>query len=207
MKPLCLARFLLVVLFISGCQGGGESIKVRIQHAGSADDSTSSPLTVEVSPFNDRRPSSEHLGLRTLAGGGKRYFDVLDGTLSQRMTSSFVDFLNQAGFSASTANGTGSADVRIEGAIQKFAVQATDEALSTLLEVDAVMAFKVHNAVDKSTIRVAVGVGETDNTVFFTAKDMEKLIGEVLAEGFEEFLEQTEAQGQALKFRFLGESS
>lgn len=206
MKLLCLAGFLLAVLFISGCQGTGEIVKLRVQHLESEVDSKGSPLTVAVSPFDDRRQSSEHLGMLE-RGGGKTYFDVMDGTLSQRVTSSFVDFLNQTGFSASPANGTGSAHVRIEATIQKFAVQASDEPLSTVLEVDTVMAFTVHNAADKSTVRVAIGVGETDNQVFFSKEDMEKLIGEVLAEGFEEFLEKTEVQGQALKFRLPEESS
>ena len=206
MKPLCLAGFLLAVLFISGCQGTGEIVKLRIQHLESEVDSKGSPLTVAVSPFDDRRQSSEHLGMLE-RGGGKTYFDVMNGTLSQRVTSSFVDFLNQTGFVASPANGTGSADVRIDATIHKFAVRASDEPLSTLLEVDTVMAFTVHNAADKSTVRVAIGVGETDNEVVFSKKDMEKLIGEVLAEGFEEFLEKTQVQGQVLKFRLPEESS
>ena len=207
MKPLCLAGFLLAVLFISGCQGTGEIVKLRIQHVESAIDSKGTPLTVAVSPFDDRRPSSEHLGMRTRGGGGQTYFDVMDGTLRQRVTNSFVDFLNQAGFAASPANGTESPNVRVEAIIQKFAVQATDEPLSTLLEVDTIMAFTVHNAADESTVRVAIGVGETDNQVFFTKEDMEQLIGEVLAEGFEEFLEKTEVQGQVLKFRLPEGSS
>ena len=141
-------------------------------------------------------------------GGGKTYFDVMDGTLSQRVTSSFVDFLNQSGLSASPANGTGATtDVSIEPAIQKFKVQATDKSLSTFLEVDTIMAFTVHNAADESTVRIAVAVGGTDHEVLFSKEDMEKLIGEVLAEGFEEFLEKTEVQGQALKFRLPEESS
>lgn len=206
MKPLCLAGFLLAVLFISGCQGTGEIVKLRIQHVETAVDSQGSPLTVAVSPFDDRRQSSGHLGMRA-HGGGKTYFGVMDGTLSQRVTSSFVDFLNQAGFSASPANGTGSTTVSIEPAIQKFQVQATDKTLSTFLEVDTIMAFTVHNAADESTVRIAVAVGGTDHEVLFAKEDMEELIGEVLAEGFEEFLEKTEVRGEALKFRLPEESS
>ena len=207
MKPLCLAGFLLAVLFISGCQGTGEIVKLRIQHVESEVDSKGSPLTVAVSSFDDRRQPSEHLGIRTRGGGGQTYFDVLNGTLSQRVTSSFVDFLNQAGFSASPANGAGSTDVNIEATIRKFKVQATDKPLSTFLEVDTIMAFTVRNATDESTVRIAVAVGGTDHEVFFAGEDMEKLIGEVLAEGFKEFLEKTEVQGQALKFRLAEESS
>ena len=207
MKPLCLAGFLLAALFISGCQGTGKIVKLRIQHVESAVDSKGSPLTVSVSPFDDRRQSSEHLGMRARGGGGQTYFDVMDGTLSQRVTSSFVDFLNQAGLSASPANGAGPADVSIEPTIQKFTVRATDRPLSVFLEVDAVMAFTVHNAADESTVRIAIGVGGTDNEVFFSEKDLEELIGEVLAEGFEEFLEKVEVQGQVLKFRLPEESS
>lgn len=207
MKPLCLAGFLLAVLFISGCQGTGEIVKLRIQHIESAVDAKSSSLTVAVAPFTDKRQSSGHLGMRTRGGGSQTYFDVMDGTLSQRVTNSFVDFLNQAGFSASPANGAGSANVRIESDIQKFTVQATDKPLSTFLEVDTVMAFTVHNADDDSTVRIAVGVGKTDHEVVFAKEDMEELIGKVLGEGFEEFLEKTEVQGQVLKFRLPEESS
>ena len=207
MKPLCLAGFLLAVLFISGCQGTGEIVKLRIQHVESEVDAKDSPLTVAVSPFDDQRQSSEHLGMRTRGGRGATYFDVMDGTLSQRVTSSFVDFLNQAGFSTSPANGTGSADVKIEPAIQKFTVQVADKSLSTFLEVDTIMAFTVRNAADDSTVRIAVGVGGTDNEVFFAKRDLEKLIGEVLAEGFEEFLEKLDVQGQTLKFRLPQEAS
>lgn len=207
MKPWCLTGFLLAVLFISGCQGTGQITKLRIQHVESAVESTASPLTVAVSPFDDKRQPSEHLGMRVRGGGSETYFDVMDGTLSQRVTNSFVDFLNQAGFSAAPANGAGSANVRIEPAIQKFKVEATDKPLATYLEVDTIMAFTVHNAADESTVRIAVGVGGTDHEVFFSEKDMEKLIGEILTEGFEEFLEKVEVQGEALKFRLPEEIS
>ena len=43
--------------------------------------------------------------------------------------------------------------------------------------------------------------------MFFSEKDLEKLIGEVLTEGFEEFLEKVEVQNQALKFRLPEEAS
>lgn len=207
MKPLCLAGFLLAVLFISGCQGTGEIVKLRVQHFESEVDSQGSPLTVAVSPFDDRRQSSEHLGTRTRNGGSPTYFNVMNGTLSQQLTSSFVAFLNQAGFVASPVNGNGSTDLKIDATIHKFAVQASDKPLSTFLEVDTVMAFTVHNAADKSTVRVSIGVGETDNQIVFTAKDMEQLIGQVLAESFEEFLEKTEVQGQTLKFRLPEKTS
>ena len=206
MKPWRLTGLLLAVLFISGCQGPGQITKLRIQHIESAVESSSPPLAVTVSPFNDKRPTSDHLGMR-IRGGGKTYFDVLDGTLSQRVTSSFVNFLNQAGLSAAPANGAGSASVRIEPTIQKFKVEATDEALATHIEVDTILAFTVHNAADESTVRIAVGVGGTDHEVFFSEKDMEKLIGEVLTEGFEEFLEKVDVQGEALKFRLPEEAS
>ena len=198
--------FLLAILFISGCQGHGQITKLRIQHVGSEVESKGSPLTVAVSPFDDQRQPSEPLGIRNPRGGGEAYFDVMDGTLSQRVTSVFIDFLNQAGFSAARANGAGSADVRIEPTIL-LKVQATDQLLTTFLEVDTIMAFTVHNAADESTVRIAIRVGETDHAVFFTGEAMEKLIGEVLDEGFEEFLEKVEVQGQALKFRFAEESS
>lgn len=206
MKPLRLIGFLLAVLFIAGCQASGQITKLRIQHVESAVESKGSSLTVAVSPFDDKRQASEHLGMRIRGGGGGTYFDAMDGTLSQRVTSSFIDFLNQAGFSAAPANG-GSPNVRIEPTIQKFKVQATDKLLATSFEVDTIMAFTVHNATDESTVRIAVGVGGTDHDVFFSEKDLEKLIGEVLTEGFEEFLEKIEVQGQALKFRLPEEAS
>lgn len=207
MKRLCFAGFLLVGLFLSGCHGGGEIVKLRIQHVEPDVDSKGATLTVAVSPFDDQRQASDHLGLRIHRGGGKTYFDVMDGTLSQGVTGSFVHFLNQSGFSAAPAEGIESADVRIEPAIKKFRVQATDRSLSSFLEVDAIMAFTIHNSADESTVRIAIGVGGTDSEVFFTEEDMEKLIGEVLAEGFEELLEKTEVREQALKFHLLEKSS
>lgn len=207
MKPWCLTGFLLAVLFIFGCQGPGQITKLRIQHVESAVESKGSPLTITVSPFDDKRQPSEHLGTRIRGGGNKTYFDVMNGTLSHRVTNSFVDFLNQAGFSAVQVKGAGSANVRIEPTIQKFKVEATDKSLATHLEVDMIMAFTVHNATDESTVRIAVGVGGTDHEVFFSEKDLEKLIGEVLTEGFEEFLEKVEVQGEALKFRLPEEAS
>ena len=207
MKPWCLTGFLLAVLFIFGCQGPGQITKLRIQHVESTVESKGAPLTIAVSPFDDKRQPSEHLGTRIRGGGGKTYFDVMDGTLSQRVTNSFVDFLNQAGFAAVQVNGTGSAKVRIEPTIQKFKVETTDKPLATHLEVDTIMAFTVHNAADESTVRIAVGVGGTDHEVFFSEEDLEKLIAEVLTEGFEEFLEKVEVQGEALKFRLHEEAS
>ena len=207
MKRLCLAGYLLAALFLLGCQGVGEIIKLRIQHIEPEADSKGAALTVAVSPFEDQRQASDHLGLRIHREGDKTYFDLTDGTLSQIVTRSFTHFLNQSGFSASLPQGAESADVRIEPVIKKFEVQSTDQSFSSLLEVDAIMGFTIHNAADGSTVRIAVGVGGTHNAVFFTRGNMEKLIGEVLAEGFEEFLEKTEVQGKAIKFRLLEESS
>lgn len=207
MKPWCLTGFLLAVLFMFGCQGPGQITKLRIQHVESAVESQGSPLTVAVSPFDDKRQPSEHLGTRIRGGGGETYFDVMEGTLSQRVTNSFVDFLNQAGFSAVPVNGAGSANVRIEPTIRKFKVEATDGSLATHLEVDTIMAFAVHNTADESTVRIVVGVGGTDHEVFFSEKDLEKLIAEVLTENFEEFLEKVEVQGGALKFRLPEKAS
>ncbi len=207
MKPLCLAGFLLTVLFMSGCHGTGETMKLQIRHVESAvDSSKGAPLTVAVSPFDDQRQSSEHLGTRT-HGNATTYFDVMDGTLSKGVTSSFVDFLNQAGFQATPANGAGSTDIRIEPTIQRFKVRAIDKPLSTFFEVDATLAFAIHNSADNTIVRIAVGAGGTDHDVFFKKEDMETLIGEVLSEGFEEFLEKVEVRGQALKFHFPEESS
>ncbi|MCY3955379.1 MAG: hypothetical protein OXF47_05235 [Nitrospira sp.] len=197
----------MAVLFMFGCQGPGQITKLRIQHVESTVESKESSLTVAVSPFDDKRQPSEHLGTRVRGGGGETYFDVMEGTLSQRVTNSFVDFLNQAGFSAVRVNGADSANVRIEPTIQKFKVEATDKSLATYLEVDTIMAFTVHNAADESIVRIAIGVGGTDHEVFFSEKDLEKLIGEVLTEGFEEFLEKVEVQGEALKFRLPEETS
>ncbi|MCY4132336.1 MAG: hypothetical protein OXF39_06785 [Nitrospira sp.] len=197
----------MAVLFMFGCQGPGQITKLRIQHVESTVEAKESPLTVAVSPFDDKRQPSEHLGTRVRGGGGETYFDVMEGTLSQRVTNSFVDFLNQAGFSAVPVNGADSANVRIEPTIQKFKVEATDKSLATYLEVDTIMAFTVHNAADESIVRIAIGVGGTDHEVFFSEKDLEKLIGEVLTEGFEEFLEKVEVQGEALKFRLPEETS
>ncbi len=207
MKHLCLAGFLLAGLLLSGCHGSGEIAKLRVQHVESEVDSKGATLTVAVSPFDDQRQASDHLGRRIHRGGGETYFDVMDGTLSQGVTSSFVHFLNQSGFSASPAKDIESADIRIEPAIKKFRVQATDRLLSAFLEVDAIMAFTIHNSADESTVRIAIGVGGTDSDVFFTENDLEKLIGEVLAEGFEELLEKTEIREQALKFHLFEKSS
>lgn len=206
MKPWCLTGFLLAVLFMFGCQGPGHITKLRIQHVNSAVESQGSPLTVAVSPFDDKRKPSEHLGTR-VRGGGETYFDVMEGNLSQRVTDSFVDFLNQAGFSAVPVTDAGSANVRIEPTIKKFKVEATDGSMATHLKVDTIMAFAVHNAADESTVRIVVGVGGTDHEVFFSKKDLEKLIAEVLTEGFEEFLEKVEVQGKALKFRLPEKAS
>ena len=207
MKQLCFAGFLLAGLFLSGCHGSGEIVKLRIQHVESEIDSKGTGLTVAVSPFDDQREAAEHLGLRIHQGGSKTYFDVMEGTLGQNVTSSFVYFLNQSGFSAFPVEGIESADIRIEPAIKKFSVQATDRLLSSFLEVDAIMAFTIYNSADESTVRIAIGVGGTDKNAFFAENDLEKLIGEVLAEGFEEFLEKTEIRGRALKFHLLEESS
>ena len=143
MKPLCLAGFLLGSSVYFRMSRDWRNCQITYPARRSAVDSKGSPLTISVSPFDDRRQSSEHLGMRARGGGGQTYFDVMDGTLSQRVTSSFVDFLNQAGLSALPANGAGPADVSIEPTIQKFTVRATDRPLSVFLEVDAVMAFTV----------------------------------------------------------------
>ena len=98
-------------------------------------------------------------------------------------------------------------DIRIEPVIKKFEVRAIGGGLSASLEVDAIMTFTIHNAADESVVRIAIGVGGTDNAMFSVQRDLETLIGEVLAEGFEEFLEKVEVQGKAIKFRLLEESS
>lgn len=201
MKPLFLTGFLLTSVFLSGCQGSGEAVTLRIQEMQSDLGVKGSALTIAVSPFEDQRPSTDHLGLRIHLGGGKTYFDLMDGHFASHVTRSFLEFLNASGFSASPAEGTESPDVRIDAVVKTFDVKATDRLLVSSLEVDTTMEFTIHNSTDGSTVRVTIGAGGAYEKMLFEQENLEALISDVLKEGFVQLLEETEIQGKTLRRR------
>ena len=196
MQYSLITGFLLAGLSLAGCHGNLADLhlpKMDMKHA-----VQKSRPAVAVAAFQDRRQETKHLGVDISPKGEKDYIDLKDGNLSQAVTQSFVHFLNQSGFSAST--NAKSANIRIEADIREFRTDVTDKMLYSLLEAEATMAFMIHNLADGSTMRVTVVVGQTSRELAFNHHDIEALINSVLREGFTKLLKASEARGGALAF-------
>jgi len=116
MRHVFIAGFLLASLFVAGCHEN--IIKLRLPDMEVTQVVEDSPLTIAVAAFQDQRPTPEHLGVYIDLGGEKEYFQLRNGSLSDVATQSFIQFLNQSGFSASDATDAETADIRIEAEIE-----------------------------------------------------------------------------------------
>ncbi len=192
MRHLFITGFLLASLFVAGCH---ENVKLRLPDIQMVPAEKEFPLTISVVTFQDKRPTSEHVGVHIYDGGEKEYFSMRDGSLGHVATQSFIHFLNQSGFSAFAATDTESADILIEADIEQFNADATDRLLYSFLEVDMTMVFTIHNVADGSATRVRIAAGETSNEWPVNIHtDMEMLINAVLKEGFMNLLDTGEIQ-------------
>ncbi|MDT7041165.1 hypothetical protein [Candidatus Nitronereus thalassa] len=199
MKRLILLLFVLSLVSLSGCASSGEVTKLRLYDVmHSTLENAGGNLSVAVSGFEDKRPPAQHLGSHYCFFGGVNHFDLMDGNLSDGLSTAFVNFLNKSGFKASGKN-SGPADVRITGKVTKFTANAKGQFLSTNINVDAIMEFTISNVADGSTVRMTIGAGGSDDVIFFGPEDLENLVNEVLQEGFEELVEKTSVQGKTLR--------
>ncbi len=193
-----IAGLLLANVFLAGCHG-----KVSELHLPDMDVTPAmqeeSRLAIAVAAFQDQRPESDHVGIHAYRGNDKEYFNLKDGSLNQAITHSFIHFLKQSGFSVSTAASGESADVRIEADIEQFDVNVTDGILYSLLAVDTTIAFTIHNLADKSTVRVTVGAGESNEAIVFGHHDLGALINSMLKQGFTKLMKTVTVRGQSLK--------
>ena len=202
MKPFFLTGCLLAGLTFAGCQVSEHVVTLQLNEMNSEAEGTGSNLLVEVSPFSDQRPSTDHLGVHIHQGGEKTYFDLKDENVSSLVTGSFIGFLNNSGFSAKAVGDGQSPDVKIDAVLKTFTVKATDYFLTSSLEVDVTMEFTIHNAADKSTVHVtSVSGGTNEDFIYDTEGYLEELMNEALNEGFVQLLEETEIRGKALRRR------
>ncbi len=199
MQHLLTIGFLSASLFLASCHGN--TLTLRLPNMEVAPARQESPLTIAVAPFQDKRPASEYVGVYIHETDNKEYFSMRDTSLSQAVTRSFIHFMNQSGFSAAGATNMKSADIRIEADIIQFSANVTDlnRALSSLLAVDATMAFTIHNVADGSATRVTIGTSETSEEIFFNHHDMETLINSALKAGFTKVTRAVKVKGQTLK--------
>lgn len=202
MKPFFLTGCLLVSLTVAGCHVGERVVTLELNKMHAEAETTGSNLTVAVSPFSDQRPSTDHLGVYIHRGGGKTYFELGDGNVSPPVTNSFLDFLNQSGFSAKTVEDAQSPDVTIDAVVKTLTVKATDYWVTSSLEANMVVEFTIHNSTDESIVRVTSASTRVYEDFFFHPKDnLESLMTDALKEGFVQLLEETEIQGKAIRRR------
>lgn len=199
MNRFILLGALMTVMTLVGCAGPGEVVQLRLHDVmHSTMEQAGGNLSVVVSNFEDQRTPSDHFGSHVCIMGHITHYDLMGENIGESVTTAFVDFLNKSGFQAA-GGGSGPANVRISGTISEFSAQATGSFLSTNMQVDTIMDFVISNVADGSTVHMKIGAGGTDDVLFYGADDLETLVNEVLQEGFEELIEQTEVQGKTLR--------
>ncbi|RMH33400.1 MAG: hypothetical protein D6690_12275 [Nitrospirae bacterium] len=200
---------LLIAAGLSGCAGKGEIIDLDLQALPIRNTEYMAPPNappIYVLTFEDARPVTDRLGVRTHWGGGLTYFTVWGGEMGKGMASLAVEYLQQRGWQATWLRDKAQADaltkgVILSGRILSFAANAKSRFLATDIDVDVKVAFSARNVIDGSTVRMVLGSNGTETVMVFDPEDVRDLTNEVIQELFEELFQDLVIQDGTLRLR------
>lgn len=203
--------FFLVLLpmIFTGCAGKGEIIDLDLQALPLRKTQHMAPPNappIYVLTFEDARPVTDRLGVRTHLGGGLTYFTVWGGEVGKGMASLAVEYLQQRGWKATWLRDESQAaaltkGVILSGRILSFAANAKSRFFATDIDVDLKVAFSAKNVTDGSTVRMVLGSNGTETVMIFNPEDVRDLANEVVQELFEELFQDLVIQDGMLRLR------
>lgn len=195
-------QILLLAVFISlnGCTSTGKVTKIELPEIMKLNfQNLDSSISVNVSGFESKQASPKIMGQHAHLFGRITHFNLMDGKIETGVSQNFKNYLKEAGFEVSSENDS-VADININGNITKLSVAATEALLSTHLRIDAILEFVISNKNDGSILHLRIGTAGTDDIIgYFKPENIERLLDEVLNEGFKTLLEKTFLQGHNIR--------
>ncbi len=196
---------LLGLIVLAGCAGTGQVVPLKIQALPSlrSINQNLQDIKVVVESFEDARPDTSRLGVRTHLGGGETSFAVQGGHVGEVIAQVLADNLKQMGFQVWVKKSTVTElpekpDITITGRVEHLSAHARSRVFSTKIAAKVKVAIHAANASDRSTVRLNLE-GARETTVFsFEPDDAQELVNRMLKENLDKLLADTGVQNRAL---------
>lgn len=200
--------FPIILATLVGCSGSGKTVALDVvPKLPPAQALASEPVKIVIEPFEDKRTDTTKLGYRTHLGGGVTYFNVPGGKVGDSAAETLAETLRQRGWQnrgwdarvvPSGVNVSG-ADIIMTGEVQELTANAKSRFFSTVITTESKMVIRASNLRDGSVTTRNVE-GSLKQTVFwFEHDDVRKLVGNVLRDGFERFVNDTKIEDGTLR--------
>jgi len=197
------------LMALIGCAGKGEVVTLEIQTTPPATEAvakTAEGVRVAVAAFEDARPETKRLGIRTHLWGGETYFDVAGGKPAEVVAPLLAEYLKQKGWRAEVvkaggASGAGGPDVVLTGKLLDMSVNAKSRVFSTKITATTKMTIQAKNTADGSVVRMTLN-GEGEQGVFwFEPEDAQSLMSDILTDSLEKLLTTTKVENNLLRLK------
>ncbi len=176
--------YVVSVIVLTGCAGKGETIPLEFKAIPSARSLVTQPadrLKVVVETFEDSRPDTAHVGVRTHLWGGKTYFGAQDGTIAEAFTRLMAEYVKQKGWHVKVRREPGpvpdgEADVTISGDIRELWVRAKSRFGSTVMSFKANAVVRVVNVSDGSKVTLGLDGVRHQTVMRFDPDDVQEIL-------------------------------
>lgn len=200
---LRLAAMGMVVLWLAGCGGNGESVLMDLRAAaptGAATKPVDGP-TVAVTQFDDSAlTNSKRLGSRAHLWGGTSHFDLAEGKPGEVVSKLVAEGLKQRGWKVEKAGADGKVQATISGKIQELSVNAKSSFGSTDITTATKIVVEAANA-DGSKVRMTLSGAGAQSVFWFEPEDAQALLAETVSDSLGKFIANTKVEGNALRLK------
>lgn len=200
---LRLAAIGMVVLWLAGCGGNGESVLMDLHAAAPMEAAAKSAngLTVAVTNFDDSAlTGGKRLGSRAHLWGGTSHFDLAEGKPGDAVAKLVADGLQARGWHVEKAGADGKAQATISGKIQELSVNAKSSFGSTNITTATKIVVEAANA-DGSKVRMTLSGAGAQSVFWFEPEDAQALLAETVSESLGKFIANTKVEDNALRLK------
>ncbi len=192
----------------AGCAGSGQTVPLDVvPKLPPAQALAPEPVKIVIEPFEDRRADTGKLGYRTHLGGGVTYFNVTGGKVGDTAAETMAETLRQQGWQrrgwdarvVQSGVAVSGADILVTGEVLELAANAKSRFFSTVITTECKMVIRASNLKDGSVTTRNVEGALTQTVFWFEHDDVKKLVGLVLKDGFDRFVNDTKIEDGAIK--------
>jgi hypothetical protein len=198
----------VMLALAAGCAGSGQMVALDVvPKLPPAQSLASDPVKIVIEPFEDRRADTSKLGYRTHLGGGKTYFNVTGGKVGDTAAETMAETLRQQGWQrrgwdarvVQSGLGVSGADIIVTGEVLELAANAKSRFFSTVITSECKMVIRASNLKDGSVTTRNVEGALTQTVFWFEHDDVRKMVGLVLKDGFDRFVNDTKMEDGTIR--------
>lgn len=198
----------VMLALIAGCAGSGQTVALDVvPKLPPVQSLASEPVKIVIEPFEDRRSDTSKLGHRTHLGGGMTYFNVAGGKVGDTAAETMAETLRHHGWQrrgwdarvVQSGVAVSGADIIITGEVLDLAANAKSRFFSTVITSECKMVIKASNTKDGSVTTRNVEGALTQTVFWFEHDDVRKMVGLILKDGFERFVNDTKIEDGTIK--------